>query len=186
MPIGCRQSRHLARDNSCILSHDRILFGMSDVQIDAIDRQILGFLQDNARITNAEIAERLGMAASATHERLRKLERRGFIQGYEAVLNARDLGYGLIAYCFVRTNEGARDTVGNALTALEEVQEVHIVAGEDCYLAKVRARDTAHLWRVLQDRIGSIADVTTTRTTIVMQTFKESQRVPLNGDAPAD
>jgi len=154
------------------------------IVIDPTDAAILALLQENARISNAEIARRVDMAPSAVFERVRKLEERGVIRGYEARLGARELGLGLVAFVFVRTAERpGQSSTGAELARLPEVLEVHHVAGEDCFLVKVRAPDTDGLGRLLRDRIGALAAVTSTRTTIVLETLKESTRLPL--PAPA-
>ncbi len=149
-------------------------------RIDETDQAILAMLQDNARVANAEIARRVDMAPSAVFERIRKLEDRGLVRGYEARLGARELGWGLVAYVFVRTaDRPGADSTGQVLAELPEVQEVHHVAGEDCFLLKVRAPDTEGLGRVLRERIGVIPTVTSTRTTIVLGTLKDTARLPV-------
>ena len=101
--------------------------------LDETDRQIVGFLQRDARMANAEIARRLGMAPSAIYDRIRKLEDRGIIDGYEARVNAKAVGLGLTAFIFVRGEDGVGDTkTGTLLSRIPEAQEVHHVAGEDC------------------------------------------------------
>jgi Lrp/AsnC family leucine-responsive transcriptional regulator len=148
--------------------------------IDDIDRQILEILQDDARLPNAEVARRVGMAPSATLERLRKLEQQGVIAGYSARLDPRQLGAGLLAFIFVRTDDGVvADRTEAKLAEIAEVQEVHHVAGEDCFLLKVRTADTAALGRLLRERIGSIKTVRSTRTTIVLDTVKDVTTLPL-------
>ena len=148
--------------------------------IDAVDRKILTIIRDNARINNAEIAREVGMAPSATLERLRKLEKRGVIEGYETRIDPVALGLGLLAYVFVRTNERMEDTsAGAALARIPEVQEVHHVAGEDCYLIKVRADSTEALGRLLRGKLGAIPTVVSTRSTIVLETIKESGLLPV-------
>jgi Lrp/AsnC family leucine-responsive transcriptional regulator len=148
--------------------------------IDDTDRQILAILQDNARTSNAEVARRVGMAPSAVLERIRKLEERGVIRGYTAKLSPRALERGLVAFVFVRADEPVgRCETGEVLAALPEVQEVHHVAGEDCYLVKVRVADTESLGRLLRDRFGAIATVRSTRTTIVLETVKETSKLPV-------
>jgi Lrp/AsnC family leucine-responsive transcriptional regulator len=151
-----------------------------DGTIDDIDLRILSLLQENARIPNAEIARRVGLAPSASLERLRKLEGRGLLLGYMARVAPVPLGYGLLAFVFVRSEEqiGA-GTTGAGLAAIPEVQEVHHVAGEDCYLVKVRAADPAHLGRLLREKFGAIPTVRSTRSTIVLETVKEDVRLPL-------
>jgi Lrp/AsnC family leucine-responsive transcriptional regulator len=148
--------------------------------IDEMDRRILSLLQQDARLSNAEIARRVGMAPSATLERLRKLEERGVIQGYEVRLDPRKLGLGLTAFIYVKANDkdGAHDT-GERLRQHPNVLEVHHIAGEDCYLVKVRSTDPEELGRMLRSEFNSIPGVVSTRTTIVLGTLKESLRIPV-------
>ena len=143
--------------------------------LDAIDRHILTMLQKDARTPNSEIAKQVGIVPSATSERIRKLLERGIITGYDARLDPQALGFGLVAFIYVRTDE-AVDTrhAGEELAAIPEVQEVHNIAGEDCYLVKVRVKDTEMLGRFLREKIGAIKSVRNTRTTIALETFKET------------
>jgi Lrp/AsnC family leucine-responsive transcriptional regulator len=148
--------------------------------LDATDRAILGLLQDNARISNADIARRLGMAPSAILDRIRKLEQRRIVLGYTARIDPVAVGLGLTAFILVRTEERVGSgTIGQALARIPEVQEVHHVAGEDCYLVKVRVSDTEGLSRLLRERFGRLKGVRNTRSTIVLSTVKESQALPL-------
>lgn len=148
---------------------------------DTIDRRILAILQANARTSNAEIGRLLEMAPSAILERIRKLEQRGVILGYEGRIAPKAIGLGLTAFIMVRSDEAAgASSTGKALTEIPEVQEVHHVAGEDCYLVKIRARDTDDLARLLRERFASIPQLRHTRTTICLGTLKESSQLPLN------
>ena len=148
--------------------------------IDGTDMRILQILQSEGRTSNAEIARQVGLAPSATLERIRKLEKKDILQGYEAQLNPRAVGLGLLAYIFVKTDEDISEhTTGDHLARLPEVQEVHHVAGEDCYLAKVRVRDPQSLGLLLREKFGSIPTVVSTRTTVVLETVKESGLLPL-------
>lgn len=148
--------------------------------LDDTDRQIVAFLQRDARMANAEIARRLGMAPSAIFDRIRKLEERHVIDGYEARLNAKAVGLGLTAFIFVRGEDTAGDPkIGALLAKIPEAQEIHHVAGEDCYLMKVRVADTDALGILLRERIGAIKSVRSTRTTIALGTLKETYRLPV-------
>lgn len=148
--------------------------------IDERDRKILSILQENARVSNADIARELGMAQSATLERVRKLEERGVIRGYRAIIDPAALDLGLLAFVFVRSAEPAHETrCADLIALIPEVLEVHHIAGEDCYLAKVRVSDTEHLSRVLRDGFGRVDPTVTTRTTIVLRTVKEAARLPM-------
>jgi Lrp/AsnC family leucine-responsive transcriptional regulator len=147
--------------------------------IDATDLKILNILQANARTSNAQIARDLGMAPSAILERIRKLEERGVIQGYEARIDPEALGLHLLAYVFVRSDDSPGEVrVGQRLANLPEVQEVHHIAGEDCYLVKVRTADPKSLSRLLRESIGAIGSVRT-RTTIVLDSLRETAQLPL-------
>lgn len=147
--------------------------------LDSIDQRILTLLQENGRVSNAELARALDMAPSAVFERVRKLETRGYVASYEARLAPKKLDLGLLAFVFVRAEEIGEVTVGSKLAELASVQEVHQVVGEDCYLVKLRARDTDDLARVLNREIKRIPGIVSTRTTIVLGTLKESSRLPL-------
>jgi len=145
-----------------------------------MDARIIEILQANGRISNAEVARQVDMAPSAVLERIRKLETRGIIQGYAARLAPEALGLGLLAFVFVRADERVGDeSAGQRLAAIPEVLEVHHVAGEDCYLVKLRAEGTEALGRILRESFGAIPQVRTTRTTIVLSSVKESMMLPM-------
>lgn len=147
--------------------------------INDIDRKILNIIQKDARIANAEIARQVGLAPSAVLERLRKLEERGVIRGYAAEINAAAVGFGLTAFVFVKTNE-CGDGTDELLAQIPDVLEVHDVAGEDSYLLKVRAETTEGLARLLREKIKVLPNVLSTRTTVVLQTVKETIALPLD------
>ena len=155
--------------------------------IDSIDRKILTVLQQDGRMANKEIARLVGLVPSATSERLRKLRERGVIKSFEVRLDPEKVARGLVAFVFVRTDEvGSASNVGKELAKIADVQEVYNIAGEDCYLIKARTRNTQTLSRLLREKISSIESVISTRTTIVMESYKETCAIPLensfNGD----
>jgi Lrp/AsnC family leucine-responsive transcriptional regulator len=148
--------------------------------IDDIDLQILNILQQNARTSNAEIARQVEMAPSAVLERIRRLEARGVIQGYEVRIDPEALGQNLLAFVFVRSADFDSDLkTAEVLAAIPEVLEAHHIAGDDCYLLKVRTRDAKALGRLLRERIGATGSVQSSRTTIVLETLREGSRLPL-------
>lgn len=151
--------------------------------IDDTDRQILKLLQENARTSNAEIARQVGMAPSAVLERIRRLETKGVIQGYEARINPEALGLGLLAFVFVASSDMSSElTTAQKLAQIPEVQEAHHIAGEDCYLVKVRVADAKSLGRLLRERFATLGSVRSTRTTVVLETVHQNNQLPL--DAP--
>lgn len=147
-------------------------------RIDASDRQILAMLQDNARSPNNEIGQRIAMVPSDVFDRIRRLERAGVIQGYEARVDPVALGLPLVAFVFVRSAEpkGRTNATPRRLVHMPEVHEIHHIAGEDCYLVKVRTSGTVALGHLLR-RISAIPTVQSTRTTIVLGTDKETRRL---------
>lgn len=149
-----------------------------DRTLDPLDLRILEILQTNARETQVEIARDIGLAPSAVLERIRKLEARSIIRGYTALVDPKALDLPILAFVAVRSDEtGTDDQVAPALAKIPEVLEVHHVAGDDCYLIKVRARDAEHLGVLLRTRFGRIPGVRSTRTTIVLETVKETPRL---------
>jgi len=146
--------------------------------INEIDTKILNIIQNDARISNAEIARQVALAPSAVLERVRKLEERGVIRGYAAEIDAAQVGFGLTAFVFVKTNE-CGDGTDKVLAKIAEVLEVHDVAGEDSYLLKVRVKNTEELAKLLREKLKAVPNVISTRTTVVLQTIKETTALPL-------
>jgi Lrp/AsnC family leucine-responsive transcriptional regulator len=148
--------------------------------IDEIDGTLLSLLQKNARISQSDLAKAVGLAPSAVLERLRKLTAKGVIRDYVALIDPHVVDRGLLAFVAVRSAEhGPEMPSANALGRIPDVLEVHHVAGDDCYLLKVRARDAEHLGQLLRQQIASTPGVISTRTTIVLETVKEDPRVTI-------
>ena len=154
--------------------------------IDEKDARILELLQKDGRMTNVDLARAVELTPSATLERVRKLEERGFINGYTATLDPHALGLGLVAFIFVRVDDindvlGCAEQTAEELAGLPSVQELHHLAGEDCFIVKVRARDTDDLYRILKEEFGPFKAIRSTRTTIVLKTVKETQHLAVGG-----
>ncbi len=148
--------------------------------MDDISFKILKILQEKARIPNVEVSRQVGLAPSAVLERIRKLEKQGIIEGYEVRLNPNYFTKSLVGFVTVYTAAGKKgDRVGKALAKIDLVQEVHLVAGEDAFLVKLRAADPGELGRIIRHRIAGIEGVRSTRTLIVMDTVKETARIPI-------
>src|SRR3954468_15452297 len=147
--------------------------------IDAVDKAILNILQQEGRISNADIARQINLAPSAVLERIRKLEERKVIRGYAADVDPKALEYGLSAIIAVRTSE-CGEGVGEQLSEVPEVQEVYEVAGDDCFYIKVLTRDAESLGLFLREKIKAIPNVINTRTTVILKTFKQGTKVPID------
>ncbi|MCG6910864.1 MAG: Lrp/AsnC family transcriptional regulator [Deltaproteobacteria bacterium] len=149
--------------------------------IDGIDLNILKILQKKARIPNVEVARQVDMAPSAVLERIRKLEKQGFIDGYEVRLNPERFRRNLVAFVIVTTKHPKqRSNTAKRLSDIPGAQEVHEIAGEDGILLKVRVSDTVELGKLLKEKIAAIEAVHATRTMIVMSTLKETARIPID------
>jgi Lrp/AsnC family leucine-responsive transcriptional regulator len=149
--------------------------------IDDTDRRILALLQENARMTQTEVAKAVGLAPSAVLERIRKLESRGIITGYVALVDPHVIDQRMLAFVAVRTSVVGDEErqVAAHLAAIPEVLEVHHVAGDDCLLLKMRARDAEHVGLLLRNQVTAVPGVRSTRTTIVLGSVKESPRLPI-------
>ncbi|MCF8091566.1 MAG: Lrp/AsnC family transcriptional regulator [Desulfotignum sp.] len=149
--------------------------------MDKTDLQIVQILQKKARIPNVEVSRTIGMAPSAVLERIKKLEASGIIQGYEVRLNPDMFNCAMVAFIHIQVADPACFTrIGRTLAAIDQVQEVHYLAGQDCLMAKLRVKDNKELETILRTRINNIEAVVSTRTHIVLSSFKESAKIMLD------
>ena len=149
--------------------------------IDEISLKILKILQNKARIPNVEVARKVGMAPSAVLERIRKLEKQGFIDGYEVRLNPQRFQRSLVGFVHVTIDVSAEEErVAAELAGIDEIQEVHFITGDDGYLVKARVAGPNELNRLVREQIRPIKGVCRTRTSIVLSTAKETARIPID------
>lgn len=144
--------------------------------LDAIDIRILAALQDNGRITVTELAEKVHLSKTPCTERVRRLEREGYISGYRAMIVPEKVGLSTLVFVEVtleRTTTDVLDAFNSAVIGIQEVEAAHMIAGGYDYLLKVRARNMEHYRQVLGDRIGALPGVRQTRTYSVMETVVE-------------
>jgi Lrp/AsnC family leucine-responsive transcriptional regulator len=153
-----------------------------DVVLDNIDLQILELMQANARISNSDLAREVGLVPSAVLERVKKLEQKKVILQYNTAISPAAVQQKLLAFIFIKSKEGftCSTQTADALAKIPEVQEVHHIAGEDCFLVKVRTEDSASLMKLMRESLKKIPDILSTRTTIVLETVKEQQQVVIN------
>jgi Lrp/AsnC family leucine-responsive transcriptional regulator len=148
-------------------------------RLSASDLAILAVLQRDGRASYAEIGAAAGMSAPSAHERVKRLESRGIIRGFAALVDAGAVGFGVLAFSRIRQAPGTTTTDLTAdFAAIPEVEDCHHVAGEADYLLKIRATDTLDLERVMQ-RVQAIRHVYTTETEIVFSTAFERRPLPL-------
>ncbi len=146
--------------------------------IDEIDAQILELLQRDGRMKRSDVADEVDLSISAVSERMRKLEERGVIKGYRAIVDAKRLHLDITA--FIRVSVDGSENYSNFVDRvidMKQVLEVHSITGAGSHVMKVRTKNTTTLERFLSE-IQAIPGVTQTTTSIVLSTFKESRTVP--------
>ena len=147
---------------------------MGKIKIDETDQKILKILQADARTSNADIARQVHLVPSATLERVKRLEKIGVIKGYHATIDTSLLDYNLLAFVNIKTDTTACvSTIVKELKKFDQVQEIHHVAGDDCYLLKIRAANVPRYSKFLHNTILKIDGVLDSRSVIVMDTSKE-------------
>lgn len=150
--------------------------------LDRIDMKILRILQRDGRISNVDLAREVGLSATPCLERVRRLEREGYILGYRAILNPDKLDAGLIAIVEVRmdrTTTAALDEFNAAVRNLDEIMECHMVGGGFDYLLKIRLPDMASYRRFLGEKLAALPNVSQTHTFVVMEEVKATTELPL-------
>lgn len=150
--------------------------------MDAIDSKIISLLSDQGRLTWADLASNLGLSRPAVAERVKKLEERGVIKGYTALIDAKSVGVDITAFVFIILKHyKQKHEFLCVIDELEEVQECHHVAGDEDFILKVRCKCISDLDRLICEKIKLIDMVDKTKTTIVLNTDKETIKLPLNG-----
>ena len=155
---------------------------------DPIDRKILALLQENAKMPQAEVAKAVGLTAPSVNERIRKLERAGYIRGYVALLDDKKLGNDITAFVevFVEHPKFEQEFI-QAVEGLDEVLECHHITGEFSLLLKIKVADMAAFRRLLIEELNTIRGVRQTRTVMVLATAKEQHRIKIDTQpTPAD
>jgi Lrp/AsnC family leucine-responsive transcriptional regulator len=151
---------------------------MMEINLDSVDLQILNLMQTNAKIANVELARQLEMAPSAVLERVKKLEQKEVIKGYTTRIDPSAVQQKLLAFIFIKATDGMGSSeTARCIAEIPEVQEVHHIAGEDCFLIKIRTTDSASLMNIMRTRLSSIPRIVSTRTTIVLETVKEENTI---------
>ncbi|WP_299818201.1 Lrp/AsnC ligand binding domain-containing protein [uncultured Jannaschia sp.] len=140
--------------------------------IDRTDRRLIRALQEDARLSVTALADRIGLSANATAERMRRLRRAGVIAGYTVRLDHAALGLGLIAFVEVkleRTDGDVFSAFAQAVAGVPGIEECHMVAGGFDYLLKTRHRDMADYRAFLAEALAALPGVRETRTYVVME-----------------
>ena len=149
---------------------------------DSTDRIILSLLQKNARISNAELAERVNLSPTPCLRRLRKLENSGLIRGFRTVLNEKELGFPISAYVFVNLEKNTKENgqaFEKATRLLPEVIECCVVAGRHDYVLKVVARSLEDYDRFMKESLAEIKPVANLESMIILSQSMYDSGVPI-------
>jgi Lrp/AsnC family leucine-responsive transcriptional regulator len=155
---------------------------MPKTDLDAIDHRIIAELQADARLTNVELADRVGLSASPCLRRVKRLEREGIIEGYRALLRRERVGLGFSVFVGVKIEGHANDRAvafEDAICAMPEVIACHMVSGEADYLLEVVVADLEAYQRFLVGKLLALAIVREVRSNIAIQTRKAGGPLPL-------
>lgn len=142
--------------------------------VEELDRQIVDLLMADGRMSYTDLGKATGLSTSAVHQRVRRLEQRGIIRGYAAIVDAEAVGLPLTAFISVKPfDPSAPDDIPERLADVPEIEACHSVAGDENYILKVRVATPSELEHLLA-RVRSLAGVST-RTTVVLSTPYESR-----------
>ena len=148
--------------------------------MDIKDLEILNILQNDSKASNPTIGKAVGLTPSAVFERVRKLEAQDVIQSYHTKLNYKKLGFGVLAFVFLKVSIGdTENDIDTALAQIDEILEVHHTSGEYCYTLKVRAENNDDLGNLLLKKVHPIKGILATQSIIVLKSIKETGRIPL-------
>ena len=151
-------------------------------QIDRFDRKILALLQQDARLTNNDLSERVNLSPSQCSRRRQRLEEEGLIRGYRAVLDRDRLGFSLVSVISVTLATHNRDNArrfADLLARLPQVQEAHALTGEMDYFLKLVTPDLKSLAAFVNDVLLPHDSVQHVKSAIVLETLKETGSLPL-------
>lgn len=150
--------------------------------LDKIDIQILKLLQNNSNLTTKDLANKVNLSTTPVFERIKRLEKNGYIKKYVAVLDAEKLDKGLTVFCNITLKQHTRE-IGNKfvkdIVAIKEVTECYNVSGDYDFLLKVMVKDMKHYQDFVLNHLGSIKNIGSAHSTFVMGDIKNTYSVPI-------
>ncbi len=152
-------------------------------QLDHIDLEILGYLQEDGRMTNVDLAQRVGLTAPPCLRRVRTLEEAGVIRGYHADLSARALGWSITVFAMVSLRSQAESDLRAFeayVATLPQVRECHMLNGEIDFILKVVAADLPSFQTFLTEQLTSAPNVGSVKTSLTIRTSKSEIGVPVH------
>ena len=151
--------------------------------LDSIDRRLLAELQDEGRVTNVELAQRVGLTAPPCLRRVRSLEEAGVIKGYHADLEASQLGFAITVFAMVSLKSQAEEDLRgfeDHVKTLPEVRECHMLNGEIDFILKIVSKDLQSFQEFLTSKLTPAPNVASVKTSLTIRTSKQEPGVPLD------
>jgi DNA-binding Lrp family transcriptional regulator len=151
--------------------------------LDSIDRRLLAELQDEGRVTNVELAQRVGLTAPPCLRRVRSLEEAGVIRGYHADLDASKLGFAITVFAMVSLKSQAEEDLRgfeDHVKTLPEVRECHMLNGEIDFILKIVSKDLQSFQEFLTSKLTPAPNVASVKTSLTIRTSKQEPGVPLD------
>ena len=152
------------------------------MKIDNIDRKILRMLQENSKITNSYLSKQIGLSPAPTLERVRKLEKKGIISGYNAQLNLSKIGLGISTFVLVSLKEHNKKNINiflDKINKVENVIECHHITGTGDFILKVVSENIASYQKLMLDKISEIEVTDSLQSMVILSTFKDNKVMPL-------
>lgn len=152
------------------------------MKMDALDRKILELLQANSNITNAQLAQEIGLSPAPTLERVKKLENAHVIRSYHAVLDLAKIGMGVCTFVTVSLKGHNKDNIEKFIEAIREIDEVvecHHVTGQADFILKIVSTDIPAYQKLMLEKVSNIEVVDNMQSTVILSTFKDSKVIPI-------
>jgi len=152
------------------------------MKIDQIDKKILNILQADGRIRNSDLANQVNISAPPTSERVKKLEKGGFIKNYVAIVDPQKIGvncFTFVEVTLVRHGKDIMEKFMNSVLDLDEIMECHHVTGNADFLLKVATKDISTYEQFIFKKLTALADIQHLKTLVVLSTFKQETKIPI-------
>ncbi len=152
------------------------------IKLDPIDRKILELLQANSNITNAQLAQEIGLSAAPTLERVKKLETAGVIRSYHAVVDPASVGLGVSTFVMATLKGHNKENIAkfmNAIAEIKEIVECHHVTGSADFILKIVSPDIPAYQNLMVEKVTNIEVVDNLQSMVILSTLKDTKRIPI-------
>lgn len=155
---------------------------MSSIKLDPIDKQIIEKLQANAKITNSQLAQEIGLSPAPTLERVRKLENAGIIKSYHASIDTEKLGLGVGIFILISLSSHKKNQIKSFVEKINQIPEVvecHHITGAGDFLLKVLTKDIGSYQSLILDKLVDIEEIGNMQSMVILSTFKDAKVMPV-------